>query len=283
MIEHLNPWSPHTKVTSSVDIDDLRITFKRTIRVPDNDETSALPPDMGDFPLYKVDSYTDKLPLSMARKGGLFIPMYHKSTLAGAIVKQNTDFSWLEREAMWIGFESSRHYAIKIYVGGINVVSGEPSEPTLATSLRRRGLIQQGKSVQDYVVAPYQQWLDGIAVEPGKVRQFVAMPVGTGHSIEAQMTGEETTAGIQFEITRLDPHARPGDTITKEGVPADQIRFIFNGKQIEGNLKCFSGVIHAYKDCTNTHQATDGKSLFEYDIQNVKSPTPSTCNLKTMS
>ncbi|KAI1069204.1 hypothetical protein LB507_008681 [Fusarium sp. FIESC RH6] len=107
---------------------------------------------------------------------------------------------------MWIGFESRRRYAIKIFVGGINAISGEPAVPNAATSLRRRNLIKQGKSVQDYVVvgSEGQKWLDGIAVEPGKVRQFVAMPVGTGHSVEAQMTGQETTAGIQFEISRLD-------------------------------------------------------------------------------
>ena len=191
---------------------------------------------------------------------------------------------------MWIGFESRRTYAIKIFIGGINAISGEPAVPTSATSLRRRNLIKQGKSVQDYVVvgSKGQKWLDGIAVEPGMVRQFVAMPVGTGHSVEAQMTGQETTAGIQFEISRLDkkpdesspsginlseleipevndsnrtsvtvktltgkhiPITASHDTTIlgmkfliqlREGIPTDQQRLIFDGRQLEGKQQLLS-------------------------------------------
>ncbi|CAG7558679.1 unnamed protein product [Fusarium equiseti] len=87
-----------------------------------------------------------------------------------------------------------------------NAISGEPAIPNAATTLRRRNRIRYGKSIQDYLAIGVngQRWLDGVAVEPGKVRQFVAMPMGSGHSVEAQMTGEETTAGIQFEVTRID-------------------------------------------------------------------------------
>lgn len=45
------------------------------------------------------------------------------------------------------------------------------------------------------------------------------MPVGTGHSIEAKMTGEETTADVQFEIARLSfkkPAADDKNRITVE-------------------------------------------------------------------
>lgn len=64
--------------------------------------------------------------------------------------------------------------------------------------------MKHGKSLQDFVVAPEQKWLDGTAIAPGKVRQFIAMPVGSGYSVEAQLTGEETSGGLRFEITRLD-------------------------------------------------------------------------------
>ncbi|QPC69412.1 hypothetical protein HYE68_000164 [Fusarium pseudograminearum] len=247
MLEQLTPWSPTTEVTSKVKIDDLEICFKRTIRVPDNDDTNDLPPDAGSFPLYKVDDYAQTLPLSMTQKGGLFIPMYQK-------------------EAIWIGFKSTRRYAIKIFIGGINAVSGEPSVADAATTLRRRNLIRQGKSVQDYVVVPGQHWLDGIAVEQGNVRQFVAMPAGKGHSVESQITGEEVTGGIQFEISRLDIKPRDikkedeislmvqsltrgyislkvsrADTVAefkarfeaKEKVPSDLLRFTYGRRQLE--------------------------------------------------
>jgi hypothetical protein len=58
--------------------EDLQISFKRTIRVPDNQKNSDLPPDLGSFPLKKISDYADKLPESMASKDGLFFPMYRE-------------------------------------------------------------------------------------------------------------------------------------------------------------------------------------------------------------
>lgn len=57
----------------------MKISFKRTVRVPDNDAISELPPDMGNFPLYKVSSYAQSLPAEMVKTGGIFMPMYRKS------------------------------------------------------------------------------------------------------------------------------------------------------------------------------------------------------------
>jgi hypothetical protein len=58
--------------------DDLRISFKRTIRVPDNHQTSSLPPDLGNFPVRRVSEYVGKLLPEMAAKGGVFLPMYRE-------------------------------------------------------------------------------------------------------------------------------------------------------------------------------------------------------------
>ena len=54
----------------------LKISFQRTIRVPDYDGDSELPPGMGAFPLYDVADYKAKLPNAMSVKEGLFFPMY---------------------------------------------------------------------------------------------------------------------------------------------------------------------------------------------------------------
>ncbi|PMD25419.1 hypothetical protein NA56DRAFT_435055 [Hyaloscypha hepaticicola] len=167
----------------SVDKGKLRISFRRTIRVSDNDGTSLLPPDLGAFPLYSVSTLYSKLPQPMLAKGGILFPMH-------------------DQEAMWIKFESDLQYAIKVYVGGVNAVSGEPAVENMATRLRRQTLGAQGASLQDYVVTPNQRWIDGIAISPGVVRQFVATPSGNSNSVEAQITGEDAVAGIQFEITK---------------------------------------------------------------------------------
>lgn len=266
MVEQLTPWTPDVKLTSKViRIDDLKIQFHRTLRMPDSKTTGQLPPSMGHFPLFETKKYLKSLPYSMAAKGGLFFPMYRTADSHHLVCDSVILILIPEREAMYVSFDSKHTYAIKIYVGGVNAVSGEPLVETAATLLRSRSRLSRKQSLQDYVVAPHQPWLDGIAVEPGKVRQFVAMPMHSGHAIELQVTGEETTGGLQFEVTRLDFHGSKktmsisvntltGKTIGlcvcesstvqmvkelvsfEEGIAVDQQRLIFSGKRLEGTV-----------------------------------------------
>lgn len=170
---------------------------------------------------------------------------------------------------MWIRFESTDVFAIKIFVGGVNAVSGEPASENPATILRRLELLRTSGSVQDYVVTPEQYWLDGIATMNNLVRQFVAMPSGSGYSVEAQISGEDIVSGLQFEITpQLASNAIKSDyfdivvktllgsTICirtqakstvwrtkwviqkREGIPIDQQRLLFKGQQLmDGKLR----------------------------------------------
>ncbi|KAL8769565.1 MAG: hypothetical protein Q9209_004496 [Squamulea sp. 1 TL-2023] len=101
---------------------------------------------------------------------------------------------------MWINFKASRRFAIKIFVGGINAISGEPMKEDSATMLHRLTKLAKNESIQDYVVAPKQLWLDGIASNQGYVRQFVATPLWSGYSVEAQITGQDVSGGIQFVV-----------------------------------------------------------------------------------
>lgn len=79
-----------------------------------------------------------------------------------------------QKEAMWIEFKASAPFMIKIYCGGVNVVSGEHADEGPETKKRRAKLLEQGKPIQDYIVLPEQRWLDGVAIKPSVVRQFVA-------------------------------------------------------------------------------------------------------------
>lgn len=61
--------------------DHLDISFRRTIRVPDNGKAYALPPDCGAFPVYSVNDYSKRLPQTMVAKGGVLIPIHRKFAL----------------------------------------------------------------------------------------------------------------------------------------------------------------------------------------------------------
>jgi len=108
----------------------------------------------------------------------------------------------------------SRNYAIRVFVGGVNGVSGEPIKANMATILKRLNGIER---TQDYLYVrgepknwrglnrgqewnPGQQWLDGVAIAPGVVRQFIAVPYQSPESIEYQVTGSGGVGGLQLEI-----------------------------------------------------------------------------------
>lgn len=123
---------------------------------------------------------------------------------------------------MWLKFSSQKPFALKIYTGGVNAISGVPineSNEDMLARLKRTN----GKVKQDYVVLPDQPWLDGIASDDGRIRQFVAMPKGSGYSVEAQVTGEEKMGGLQFEVIPV-----------KQGCP-ERLQISFVGETVPKN------------------------------------------------
>ena len=92
----------------------LSISFQRTLRIPDDGRMYPLPPGLGKFPIHRVDDYSARAPRDWEREGGVFIPMY-------------------QREALWVAFggERPKPHAVKIGVGKINVISGEPWDNAL--------------------------------------------------------------------------------------------------------------------------------------------------------
>lgn len=155
---------------------ELEITFQRTLRIPDDDTDYPLPPGLGSFPLRHVDDFGAGLPENWLERGGVMMPMY-------------------QSEAMWLNFNSADitrrgeyPFLIKMAAGKINAVTGEGWTDGV------------NRDPQDYMVVPDQPWLDGYCVEKGLIRQFVAMPLGSGYSAEEQLTGEAEFGGVQIEV-----------------------------------------------------------------------------------
>lgn len=148
------------------------VSFQRTLRIPDDGKEYPLPPGLGRFPICKVEDYIDRVPESWKKHGGVFIPMYQREAL------------WLSFDTYHADFEAPS--AVKIAVGKINAISGKPWDERLH------------KGSQDYLVVPDQPWLDGINAGNGYIRQFVAMPLGMGYTIEGQVSGKEEFGGIQI-------------------------------------------------------------------------------------
>lgn len=148
------------------------IDFQRTLRIPDDGTDYSLPPGLGRFPVRHVDDFAGEVPRRWLDHGGVMLPMY-------------------QSEALWLNFSRGGAafpypFAVKIATGKIDAVTGE----AWTNGLHRKR--------QDYVVIPEQPWLDGYCVEKGLIRQFVAMPLGTGYSAEEQITGEAEHGGIQI-------------------------------------------------------------------------------------
>ena len=149
--------------------------FQRTLRIPDDGKTYPLPPGLGAFPLQHVEDYETRVPKDWSERAGVMMPLY-------------------QAEAMWISFGGggwrSQGYpcAIKIAAGKINAVSGKPWKPELDDTER------------DYIVVPEQPWLDGFCIAKDVIRQFVAMPLGSGYSVEEQLTGKAEHGGVQIIV-----------------------------------------------------------------------------------
>jgi hypothetical protein len=146
----------------------VAVRFVRTLRLPE-EGTHPLPPGLGEFPVRRIADYADTVPEEWRARGGVLLPVYL-------------------REAMWLSFSGTTEpAALQVGVGKVCAVSGKPWSDRLS------------RRPQNYVVLPRQPWLDGINSGTGTVRQFVAVPLGLGATVEGQVTGEEVWGGVQLQ------------------------------------------------------------------------------------
>lgn len=163
----------------------VAIDFQRTIRIPDDGQEHFLPSGLGRFPLRHIEDYD--LGGSERRKGrgGLIMPMF-------------------QADALWLNFDLRSEsfppcpVALKIGAGKVNAVSGKRWRAGLSVSR------------QNYVVVPGQPWLDGFNTGKGVVRQFVAMPLGSGRTVEEQIDPGSDVGGLQIEAfpMKKEPYDR---------------------------------------------------------------------------
>jgi hypothetical protein len=154
----------------------LHLTLQRTLRIPDDGRDWPLPPGLGRFPMRHVDDFGDCVPAAWRQHGGVMLPMYQAEAM------------WLSFDSDWIeGHDAEWPFALKIATGKRCAVTGDAWTEALGTD------------PQNYLVVPRQPWLDGYVVEKGFIRQFVAMPLGSGYSAEEQLGGEATVGGLQIE------------------------------------------------------------------------------------
>lgn len=153
----------------------VEVVFERTIRIPETG-LHDLPPGLGAFPLRRVEDYPDTAPREWLERGGVMLPIY-------------------QREAMWLSFNTDEPAALQVATGKVCAVSGS----TWHEKLR--------KTQQNYLALPDQPWLDGINAGDGFIRQFVAVPMGRGATVEGQVTGEEAHGGIQLRAVGLSEAA----------------------------------------------------------------------------
>lgn len=176
----------------------LSVEFQRTLRIPDNGQIYPLPPGLGKFPVHHVADYIDRVPDSWKKPNSFFIPMY-------------------QREALWLCFNGAnwKPNTVKIGIGKVNAISGDVWNEELHDD------------PQDYIVCPEQPWLDGINVGEGFIRQFVAVPLGLGDTIEAQVTGVEEFGGIQILVYEPKPGKFPDQPPPESDIVLETVSMSF--------------------------------------------------------
>ena len=144
----------------------LEIKFQRTMRIPADGKTYALPIALRQPPLHSVDDFPETAPSSWLENGGVVMPLARS-------------------EAIWIWFATRYPVAVKISTQEINLLSGTRSSPGLQ------------REPQNYFVIP-------VWGESEVARRFIVLPFGDDHKA-GQALPEPRGNAIQIQATPLQP------------------------------------------------------------------------------
>lgn len=136
----------------------LTVSFHRTLRIPRSEREMPRLPSLGCYPVYTVEEHAQRVPRHWLDSGGAMLPMY-------------------QSEAMWLSFEpaySIAHrafypFAVKIRAGGLDAIRGN------------RWTEGIHRWPQDFLAITDHCWLGGLHTGSRGIRQFVAMPLGSGY------------------------------------------------------------------------------------------------------
>jgi len=187
----------------------LRITFERTLRLPNDGKSYLVQPSLGRLPVRDLDTLTQQVPRSSSEHGKVLLPMNPSEAM------------WLRIDSEYDHARSAAYpFAVKIATGNINAVTG---------GVWTGGLYRDPQ--QDYMVVPSQSSLEGYCVKKGVIRQFVARPPVNDNNADAQRVGIPHHEGLQIVVIPLKadifnkrfPHktSRVSPAIKQLPAPAD--------------------------------------------------------------
>jgi hypothetical protein len=156
--------------------------------------TLRVPADGTEYPL---PPGLGRLPVGRLEEARFFVPLHRG-------------------EALWLAFDGRawKPNVVQVGVGGINAISGGAWEARLEDS------------PQNYLVTPDQPWLDGINTGTAVVRQFVAVELGAGATVEEQLRKTQEVGGIQVRVFEPKPGRFPDEppAEAEELVPGRPLR-----------------------------------------------------------